>query len=145
MGTIRAAEACNALFSFSRSFRRSRGALTPLRSDRAYIPFSVYSLFLLALMSLKTENCSNNNMTADRYNVRCETRPVNLNSITSIVTNAKINKNDKINEITRIIILPSLNFKIKGGDFGILILKTSISPSLHNKWVIIVNILSTYC
>lgn len=41
-------------------------------------------------------------MTADRYNVRCETRPVNLNSNTSIATNAKINKNDKINEITRI-------------------------------------------
>src|SRR5665648_1144695 len=27
--------ACNALFSLSRSFRRSRGTLTPLRSDRA--------------------------------------------------------------------------------------------------------------
>src|SRR5665648_1249415 len=26
---------CNALFSLSRSFRRSRGALTPLSSDRA--------------------------------------------------------------------------------------------------------------
>lgn len=56
-------------------------------------------------MSLKTENCkncSNNNTTADRDNVCCETRPVNLNSNTIIATNAKINKNDKINEITRI-------------------------------------------